>query len=1372
MTADTTTRDDDTTNWGSIHSPVIAQQLGVIGQQARTTYIQKGDRREPERRESNQRAVSTFTNSEEMTIMLDTSVPHHLMSEPRGSWLMDDENIPMPERPTSSQWHRRVGDECPSFSARKEKTRSRKFPPPAPLLLSSTPSAAKQAILIQAAEPSPLESPEAALKIIQAQLKKYEQPNRDSVESQGQRLALLENLEQEMGLQENHWHEMQHNLGRDSISTIQTSPTIESRRTSAVSTQANISVKKDLAERRASRRARIRSGSSFTDNSQSPSGNSRASLWKHRLEEAQMEYMDNAAELLVKRNMNFFTVPKAQLGSPTPPHTDDSDQEDQMNRDLAAILAQAPAKPKTEYLWKPSSPISQSTTTLLWVRPERPYYVPVAEPELPGLSVRPAQRKETAPLKIYTNRLWQKPASTASYSLTGLWQPPYLRAQALARSASQREAQQQSQKAPPPRPLTQRPPRRPKRVTLLPDILESPKPLPDKRGTLGIFQFPWGEKSDTASIQPKPAMFMAMPGTMSTGGSAVRAALEARASQIEASEYSSSFFDDYDEDPNEDSDEMGSDSDDGFDETTLWEIASLLKTDGVPSKNSLFPPPLASSSSFVEDYVNEVPSDREEGDADRESFIINLDDELPEPLAPEKSQPALWTARRQKRRSQHGKGLPHPDEQTWMSYNGTKETARAKPRKSQPAAIESEKLWRPSTAKLETRKSGMWALKTALWSGRREKKRGAHGKGLPHDEEIWASYDNVKETIRTKPRQAQVATIESVNLWRPATLSMWSSESGLWSPKSALWASGAMKKQKGSHGKGLPHPDMWEAYDSVKSTVRAKPRSAEPAVIESDNLWEHSASEIESPANGTWSPKKSPASSQIPRLTVQKSSSHGHTKSNLWNAPVISKETAEVGMFNPKSSRSDFRTTSQAPAAASMNRKPRSADHKPMDRLTSTNLWTVEIQEETERNWISVSPASSPKAKQSRLPVPSSKSHMKQAAETKPRPLRQQHRPNTVFRADWEAALREAIAASYPSQRGATPAQWKAALHQAISASSSKRLVRKVASSADWTAALQEAVSKSFGAPFDVSKAHPVFGASSLITTSEWFHPAATGYTYNVANVHPVFFGSLAITCDVEAVHPAMSSYASKKLRRQRSRDNKESRIPTPTRERSLSRSDSRGKRREEILAQIQAIENAVPEVPAIPAAMAEPSSDFSQNAMIMAQIEALEQERLFAEQFARKSMISEYSTPIMEVEPVPELPQQQQLWTKPTEEPSEVSNSQPRDSTMWDPEQTPKIVEASAPALASPRDDAESQLMRSRSRSQKEQRRAEILAQIAAIEGGADPMSINGMNEQPMWSRAQGEERKRRESRGGDKDWLEEGKAKKSIGSKIQLRY
>lgn len=1410
-TGDHTTADDATTEWGTVHSPAPVQQIGLTVHQARAIEVGKADKAPGQ----DQRAVSAMTNSEEMVFMLDASVARDL--QPKGKTpAYGEEQSPAASRASSGQFYRRVGDETLSFSSRPDKARSRRGPPPVPLVLSDRPTTAKQAVLVKAAEPSPLPSPEEALMMIQAQLKKYEQPATGAADSPGQgRLALLNDLEAEMGQQETRWHGMQHDLSRDSFSTV--SPTGQSRRNSeaaptspgeALSRNSSTKSKESVAaDRRASRRARMGSISSTRSSSrESEDSRNRASLWQRRLAEAQMEYMENANELIRKRSLNFLSVAKADLGSPTPPDSDDSEGEIESRRNLATLL-EARAKHQavetersmgsSQLLWTPhQEPKPESGS--MWVRPQRPYeqHLPRQEPPLPGLSVRPAQRKESSTLPIESTQLWQKPTSLGETGLTGLWKSPAevqaLRQTSQTTPAARRQAPsyynpgiQRSRSASGSRPLTQRPPRRSKRITALPDIVEDPQPLPDKRGTLGIFQFPWGEKSDVASVQTRPSLFMAMPGTMSTGGRNINMALDARARQIESDEYSSSFFDDYDEDAEDGSDsssDMGSDSDDGFDESTLWEIASLLKTDQIPSTNSMFPPQEDATSYVVDDYADEEEAAR----IARETILVGIEEpdglqEMPEspkrtqsalwqatrgteralstkkglpqpedwhnydaptetsrakprvpeqpapivsdslwipsqaeaveskspmwslPSSVESSQPAspkdtselpglkelsrsisttdsLWKVEEQPEKGNHGVGLPHPD--NWEALDNTKSTVRAKPRQSEPAVIESGNLWQTSsdarrskhwleapapvlpnkplwevvekpkrgehaiglphpdnwdeydgakpTLRSKPRQSGpaviesvnLWqapsveqpgprnwlklpraiATSHSLWQVTARPKRGEHSVGLPHPQS-WDAYDNVTATIRAKPRQSDAATIESVKLWHASSAEKSAPRNWLKLPSRPLWQATSQPK-KGDHAVGLPQPLAWESYDGVKTTVRAKPRQSEPAVIESTDLWQASPAEVTTSPSKLWAPTQSAPVTRAASPVVDTFNKPEATKL-LWSAPASPKLLADSGLFNPNASRPDFRTSSQAPAAVDMSRKPRPADRRPVDRLDSTTLWVADAAPQVERNWIS--PMPSPKEKASRIPAPVLRSAT---------PARRQHRPAVVASdMDWDSALRQAVAASYPmpSRKATTTQQWDAELDQAIAASypavsrSSRKTATK-ASAADWDSALADAVSKSYGKSFDVSRRHPVFAASSMVTSAMVAHPAATGYTYDVAAVHPVFFGSGIVTCPEDNAHPAMArSFLTV------DEETSPALVPAPT-DYEVDEVEDYSRR-----------------------------SEMTMDAALLARIEALEQERQFAEQWARNSFAPVDVTPKAPQAPeeAPEIPEQ-----------------------------------------------------------------------------------------------------------------------------------
>ncbi|KAI8202928.1 hypothetical protein K4K52_005902 [Colletotrichum sp. SAR 10_76] len=1022
-----------TTNWGSIHSPVAAVNLQDVTHMPKPTWIQPRD----------VSMISHGDGKEVIDIMLDASVEHERDFVPS----IQDGPADLPDVSVANRgarWHRRIGDECVTFSERKEKVNSRRMPPPTPLQLKS-PSRRMNAVVLQVAEPSPLESPQHAYEMIQAQLKKLEEPNRDSYESQGQRIRLLESLEAEMGQQENQWHEMQHGLSRDSFSTNGTTSVRNSQQEpSNVSVHSrDSSLHSNIAaDRRASRRARMQSGGSLNKSSyedlrsaasSSSSNDNRTSLWQRRLNDAQMEYMENATELLAKRNLNFLSVSKArvsaQLGSPTPPDTDESEGVDAQI--LATLMPKERAAPEG-YLWAPVSPLSsEREPALLWA----PTHDVASEPTqsgqaavvLPGLSVRPAARKTSEPLVIESFQLWQSD-HTAAKKLRNSFTKSLWRASFVAEPPKTQA-----------RPLTQRPPRRSKRITALPDILENPEPLPDKRGTLGIFQFPWGEKSDTATVQPRPRqMFMAMPGTMSTGGSAVRAALEARAQQLQAQEYSSSFFDDYDEE--EEGDDEVSDldeddeSDDGFDETTLWEIASLLQSDQVPSKNSLLPQPqYYRPDSLVEDeYVSqgssEYPSEDEktandEDDTKHDSMVITVAAE--EVRSSPETSSLLWTGKPKRFVSVRlPPGLPQPDARTWTAYMDTMNAPpRVQTQLLEPAIIHSNNLWIAPLKLVETSNSG------TLWT---------------------RSQPKTMATPVTKPQ-----TMKS--LWTASPTIVETEATGLFN----------IDYKRITFRTTSASPVGLTVSSTARVTVEALPTLT---------------------SNSLWTSPRTPANP-------------------LWNAPAVIVEVVYEGLFDAGHKRATFKTTSALPIGVSMSSTAR-VSFEALPSLTSTSLWVASPTMPVVHDWISVAsarPSSPSNAGSSGRSTPSldtasTRSVVTEAvSEFEPLPEvpvknptwweNESDKPQEPLRrteassADWEAALNEAIGeipASAPLVRTiASPAEWVDALNKAISASATPaNLTRNEASPEQWQEALNEAITASaypVEAPFEQEVERPRF---------------------------------------------------------------------------------------------------------------------------------------------------------------------------------------------------------------------------------------------------------------------------------------------------------
>ncbi|KAI1374499.1 hypothetical protein F4677DRAFT_172184 [Hypoxylon crocopeplum] len=950
-------RDEDaTTIWGSVHSPIAVVDVQQSRRNARSTYIQKDH---PTSEMQIEQGIPPAIPSEVMTIALDHT--ERLNNSHDTVHLKDDKALP--EVPAvhanSGPFHRRVGDECPTFSTRKERGRLRKMPPPAPLILNGRSS--KKTIIVQAAEPSPLESPEVAYQMIQAQLQRFEQPSRESTESQGQRLALLENLEREMGQLENKWQTTQTRLERDSMSSIRTSPSKDSRPTSIA------------AERRASRRLSMRNsvvrskgedsmGMLSSQSSGMSSENTHASLWQARLAEAQMEYMKSTPDLIMKRNnLNFLSVSKAALGSPSPPDTDESEYENEAP-DSVQPLSSKSLEPviQPHKLWRPQSPIRLQINSGLWEAMSKKTQMASETGELPGPSVRPTARKTMVPLTIDSSRLWQRPADTSNDgAMSGLWKKTV--------------PSQDSESNATTRPVTIRPPRRNKRVTLLPDILENPEPLPDKRGTLGIFQFPWGEKSEHATIQPRPnRMYMAMPGTMTSGGpSGISASLDARSKRLEAEEFTTSFFDDYEAEEEGDNFDDYLDSDgegDDFDENTLWEIASLLRTEKIPSKNSLLPPPQQTSTSVnspVSVYnVAEMSEDdyRDDGMVLEEPIPVDgLHLSTPESYL---ARSLLWTAHPEALQIHHTYGLPQPDSTIWNAYTTqTVRMARSNVHIEETTPIQSNKLWQPragvacrtssgllwsvsrpvhstlsraspiKTIASPTEPSLLWVQPTATLA---PEVPGLFDISYPRADYRKTSKEPAALQMTTKSRATEVPLqkLTSKNLWAG---NLATEVPFLWEkplPAHALERDGLFDNSSSRSEYRRTAKEPAAIY------TRRTPRTTEEplAVLKTNKLWSRETPATSAAIRGPqlFTSKKSvvPASQSskaeaIPNVQV----------TSLWEKPKTNSEPEHDGLFDISISRNNYRRSSKIPAAISISKQPR-ATKEPLPTLATTSLWS------------------------------------------------------------------------------------------------------------------------------------------------------------------------------------------------------------------------------------------------------------------------------------------------------------------------------------------------------------------------------------------------------------------------------------------------
>jgi hypothetical protein len=248
--------------------------------------------------------------------------------------------------------------------------------------------------------------------------------------------------------------------------------------------------------------------------------------------------------------------------------------------------------------------------------------------------------------------------------------------------------------------------------------VESPQPLPHKRDTLGIFQFPSGETSDSA------VYYSAFKPTLHATSVLNSVPLDDGVGKpgLDHMDYPSSFFDDYDE--QDDSEDL--DSDDDFDESTLWEISSLLHSKDFPSnENSILlgidPRDAPETRDFDARYGT---------DSERQCYFTGVSAEIheaiPDPLVQvpiqplsliSKDRPKLWTRTLVPNTYVHAKGLPQPDSKIWELYiSKSKSELRLRP---QPLGIlpslTTFSMWRQARVVEPTQTvSALWTHSKAL----------------------------------------------------------------------------------------------------------------------------------------------------------------------------------------------------------------------------------------------------------------------------------------------------------------------------------------------------------------------------------------------------------------------------------------------------------------------------------------------------------------------------------------------------------------------------------------------------------------------------------------------------------------------------------
>ncbi|RFU78121.1 hypothetical protein TARUN_4112 [Trichoderma arundinaceum] len=852
-------------------------------------------------------------------------------------------------------WHHRVGEELPSFSSQLKYRRSRKLMVPKPLALYRP---ANVTVVIEA-EPSPVEPPQEALDKIHEQLKKFDIENGDAraTISEQQRMTILANLESEMGAQESQWQMLRVDLAPSSPSTIVSSSGINSLRSSVdISkfeimpiTKLNGSAGDLLVALNEDASRRLSTSSDLSKEEMLESGDDKL----------------NRRSLSASGRMSLLSVTNrtmSQIGSPTPPDTDESAEEDSDNDSMVEGFG------SVKDLSTGLMPRSQASTVTSFLVLD----------EVLSSSSEDLQNKLTAPLEFEDVSL-----------ITPKAQPPPVEAQPEepeTEIATPIEAEtirfslaDLEQPAPRPRSVTRRPPRQSKRISALPDIVENPEPLAGKTGTLGIFQFPWGEKSDSARVPPR---MVGISGTMSSGrgwaNPSVGSMNAIQEKQADHSPETAQTFLDDDEFENGLDNYEDEEYDDGFDEATLWEIASLLESDLDTSRDDLF---MVGEENWEDQTpaADELPPTPSEVEDVSESVKEEVYDFIPVTLASESSSdnssqvPALWTGNL---KASKFLGLPQPSEGEWNSYfAAAPRSARAVPRvMEEPAQLSSISLWTAAWTDASKNTTGLWCAPAAYRAEEKQTKAAADvvslvwspqnltkvsSLGLPQPEiSVWNAYiPQAARTVRRTTRMPEPAVIETTSLWalKPATKS--SVSKGVWSPArkseekpsaiavAALWFPLSLTRDTMM---GLPQPEInvWNSYISpVTRTVHKTTRMPLPAVIETTSLWALKSAAKPSVSNGVWSPALKEDSREVTSLTAPT------VVPSLWLLPSAARGNAwalpqpDIQVWNSYMS-SESRVARRTPQGQQQQLAIRSAimwSAEPLRTIEviSTKLWSL-----------------------------------------------------------------------------------------------------------------------------------------------------------------------------------------------------------------------------------------------------------------------------------------------------------------------------------------------------------------------------------------------------------------------------------------------
>jgi hypothetical protein len=525
-------------------------------------------------------------------------------------------------------------------------------------------------------------------------------------------------------------------------------------------------------------------------------------------------------------------------------------------------------------------------------------------------------------------------------------------------------------------------------------------------------------------------------------------------------------------------------SDDDFDETTLWEIANLLNTRNVPSRDSLLP---SGRAEIIEDYDESDTELDETNQSKKEAPAMNLPIK---PLSVARETSQLCASDVASAFSTVAARSPEPEPSGLVASSN--DAVRFNPRTPNNLPMQ---MWSPPAERTEDRKPGLFTTPAAGSVIRttqavpaavkmaKTPRQATNFVPKTSSQNLWTAAQNVDKTIEwiyksTAPR-IRHASVFSPFLWNPPAKVATVTILGLFNPSA----------------RGCTFSTSSLAPAALNMISKPRRSQAPLSELKSTSLWNGcrklpieqdwiSVSSVRPESPSGYSTTSSGSSSPASDSSLVKSTS---TKaSSLWNSAASASTGWEEKKSAPTSPEGEPKHLSKAPVHQQSFKQL--APLRVSRVLASRDLW---------------------ESKAAVLDVPARKFQRSVAgyrAAAMAKPIRHQHRANFAFRADWEEALSQAIVAGTPKQR----------------------LTQPLASTSDWESALAEAVALGHvvkAEKFNPSVMHPVFFTDSLFSSSADVHPAAIGYVakrpaYDASILHPVFFTDCLISSANE-VHPA-----------------------------------------------------------------------------------------------------------------------------------------------------------------------------------------------------------------------------------------------------------